>query len=46
MDLTSPELAYLIATERQAELLADAEDPASPLWRGVLGRLKTAIARQ
>jgi hypothetical protein len=45
MDLNSPELAYLIATERQAELLADAEAPASPLWRGVFGRLKNVIAR-
>ncbi|MBA2537584.1 MAG: hypothetical protein H0V20_09165 [Actinobacteria bacterium] len=45
MDLTSPELAYLIATERQAELLADAEAPPSHLWRGVVGRLKSAFAR-
>jgi hypothetical protein len=45
MDLNSPELAYLIAIERQAELLADAEAPASPLWRGVFGRLKSAFAR-
>jgi hypothetical protein len=45
MDLNSPELAYLIATERQAELLADAEAPASHLWRDVFGRLKSAFAR-
>jgi hypothetical protein len=45
MDVNSPELAYLIAIERQAELLADAEAPASPLWRGAFGRLKSAFAR-
>ena len=45
MDLNSPELAYLIAIERQQELLADAEPPASPLWRDVVDRLRTALSR-
>ncbi len=45
MDLTSPELAYLIAGERQQQLLADAEAPPSRLWRGVVDRLKTALSR-
>lgn len=45
MDLNSPELVYLIATERQHELVADAETPAPDLWRDVVGRLKTALSR-
>lgn len=45
MDVNSPELAYLIATERQQELLADAETPPSRLWRDAVDRLKTALAR-
>lgn len=45
MDPNSPEIAYLIATERQQELLADAEAPPSRLWRDVVHRLKTALSR-
>lgn len=45
MDPNSPELAYLIATERQQQLLADAETPPPRLWRDVVDRLKTALAR-
>ena len=43
--MNSPELAYLIATERQAELQAAAETPSSGVWRDVVSRLKSAIVR-
>ncbi len=45
MDLTSPELAYLIALERQQELLADAEAPASGGLRELVLRVRSALAR-
>ncbi len=45
MDLTSPELAYLIAIERQQELLADAEAPASGGLRELVARVRGALAR-
>jgi len=43
--MTSPELAYLIAVERQQELIAAAE-PRSPIaWRDLVERLRSALAR-
>ncbi len=45
MNIDSPELAYLIATERQQQLVADAATPPSDVWREVVGRLKTALSR-
>lgn len=45
MDLNSPELAYLIASERQQQLVADAETPPPHVWRDVVERLKTALSR-
>jgi hypothetical protein len=45
MDLTSPELAYLIAIERQQELLADAETPSSGALRGFVARVRGVLAR-
>jgi hypothetical protein len=45
MNPNSPELAYLIATERQQELLAAAE-PRHPIaWRGLVDRLREALFR-
>ena len=44
MDLNSPELAYMIAIERQQELLADAERGSTGL-RDLIERLRGAFAR-
>jgi hypothetical protein len=43
MDLNSPELAYIIAIERQQELIADADRPSSGL-RELVARLRGALA--
>ena len=44
-EMTTPDLAYLIAIERQQELIAAAE-PHSPIaWRDVVGRLRSALTR-
>ena len=45
MDLNSPELAYIIALERQQELLADAAAPGSGGFRGLVERVRGALAR-
>ena len=45
MDMNSPELAYLIAIERQQELLEAAEPRSSSGLRGLADRFRSAIAR-
>ena len=45
MNPNSPELAYLIATERQQELIAMAEAPSAPALRGLVERLRSSLAR-
>lgn len=44
MDLNSPELAYIIAIERQQELVADAEAGSNGL-RELVERLRSVLAR-
>jgi hypothetical protein len=43
--MTSPDLAYLIAVERQQELIAAAERGSAIAWRDVVERLRSALAR-
>ena len=45
MDLTSPELAYLIAQERQQQLLADAQGQSTVSIRGLVERVRGALGR-
>ena len=45
MDMNSPELAYLIAIERQDELVAAAEPRSSGGLRDLAERVRSAFAR-
>ena len=46
MDMNSPELAYLIAIERQQELVAAAAEPRSSSGlRDLAERVRSALAR-
>ena len=45
MDMNSPELAYLIAIERQQELVAAAESSSSTGLRELAERVRGAFAR-
>lgn len=45
MDMNSPELAYLIAVERQQELVEAAESRSSSALRELAERVRTAFAR-
>jgi hypothetical protein len=44
MDMNSPELAYLIAMERQEELVAAAQPRPSSVLRGLADRVRSALA--
>jgi hypothetical protein len=43
--MNSPDLAYLIARERQQELLEDAQASSGPALRELVGRLREAFRR-
>ena len=45
MDMNSPELAYLIAVERQQEILAAAEPSSSSRMRELAERVRSALSR-